>query len=288
MNIKYNFSTIIMTVLVLFLFGCSDISDECSTEHIIPDSGLLNYGDDTYKLWLPPGFENAGNCKKKYPLVISLHGGTTLTNHYYQPCIINDEEEFENYPCLFFAPNNAKNKFGAYGEDEVDNARWIRELIHNIIDDENYQVDVNRIYIVGFSMGAHGTTYMAQDIYDDYGYLTAAIIPADGGRFDYITSSEVRDNLSSWFHYGHYNQESDYLSAKAYYTDSIESMENDSMTYTNWDGNEYTFPRETKTLTKNGIEIFKISAYEGMGHTDGPVYEDPKVLEWLFDQSSNR
>ncbi len=273
-------------IFFVLVGGCNDISDtvECSSDRIIPESGLLNDGENTYKIWLPPEFEDYDNCNKKYPLMISLHGSTTLTDHYYQPCIVNDDYEFQEYHCIFFAPNNSNKKFGSYNNED-DNAGWIRELIYDIVEDENYQIDVDRIYIIGFSMGAHGTTYMTQDLFDDYGYLPAAIIPADGGVFSYITSEEVRDNISSWFHYGHYNQESDYQDAKNYYVDAVETIDNDSITYTNWDDVEYTYSRETKTLMQNGIEIFKISGYEGMGHTDGPVYEDPEVLKWLFKQS---
>lgn len=273
---------------VVYTVTAEDSSTESYTvtvtvheEIIIPDSGLLSYGDDTYKLWLPYNFE-MNFTNEKYPLVISLHGGTTLTNHYFAPFIVNDEQEKIDYPCLFFAPNNSNKRF-------AENAGWIREVIHNMIEDESYCIDTNRIYIVGFSMGADGTTYMAQDLYDDYGYITAAIVPSGGGKYYYMSATALRDNTSMWIHYGldgDYSQASDFSDAKTYNSSAVETVENDSVTYINWDGIEYTHNRETLTLTRSdGIEIAKRSTYEGMGHTSKGAFEDPKVLQWLFEQT---
>lgn len=283
--------TMVLFMAVLFLPGCSianikynkgSSGDSDPSIPLIAKSGLHSYGSDTFKLWLPGGFEDEINRGRKYPLVISLHGGTNLTNHYFAPFIVNNEQESLNYPCVFFAPNNSNKKF-------KENARWIREVIQRMLRDSSFKIDTNRIYIVGFSMGAHGTTYIAQDLYDDYGYITAAIVPTGGGRYDYMISQELRNNTAMWTHYGlagDFSQESDYNDAKAYNSTAIESVENDSVTYTNWDGVEYTHQRNTRTLTRtDGVEIAKISTYEGMGHSSKGAFSDPKVLHWLFEQS---
>jgi len=39
------------------------------------------------------------------------------------------------------------------------------------------------------------------------------------------------------------------------------------------------------TLTLAGVEIFKRSHYQGMGHGSGPAYNDPEVVKWLFNQN---
>lgn len=265
--------------VLLFTLIITILSASCSLNvDDIPKSGTFSEGSHTYRLWLPPNFEDEYMLRQKLPLVIALHGRTSLTNHYYQPCIVNNQAEYETYPCVYFAPNNSDQGFD-------DNAAWIRDTINRIILDRRYRIDINRIYIIGFSMGAHGTTYMAQDLYDEYGYLVAGIIPADGGIYNSITSSIVRDNISYWVHYGAYNQESDYQAAKTYHSSASETIETGSITYSSWNNTTYTYDWETKTLVKEGIEIFKITKYDGMGHTDGPVYEDPNVLEWLFDQN---
>ncbi|MCP4131109.1 MAG: hypothetical protein GY754_09025 [bacterium] len=274
---------LVITIITgsLLILSCGH-GEECPADRTIPDSGLLDYGTNTYKLWLPYNFENEVNCRRRYPLVIALHGSTTLTDHYYQPCIVgyNDEVQKKAYPSVYFAPNNTNIGFST-------NAVWIRELINTIIKNKSYQIDTNRIYIIGFSMGAHGTTYMAQDLYDDYGYIVAGIIPAGGGIYNYITATQVLNKTSMWFHYGSedYDQESDYIAAKEYNYTAEESVKNGSITYTSWDQTVYTYPHETKTLTRNGVALFKITRYLGMGHTAAPVYEDPEVLKWLFNQS---
>ncbi|MDC7220223.1 MAG: hypothetical protein PQJ59_09800 [Spirochaetales bacterium] len=253
------------------------IHDEVS----IPDSGLLSYGSDTYKLWLPYDFES-NFTDETYPLIISLHGSTTLTDHYFAPFIVNDDQESIDYPCLFFAPNNSNKTFN------YDNAQWIREVIYNMIEDSTYRIDTNRIYIIGFSMGAHGTTYIAQDLYTDYGYVTAAIVPTGGGQYSYMSATELRDNTSMWIHYGldgDYSQESDYTEAKAYNSTAVETEDTCTVTYTNWAGT-FSHVCETLTLTRtDGIEIAKRSTYDTMGHSSSGAFAGTRVLEWLFEQS---
>ena len=247
-----------------------------------PYSGLLAYAGETYKLWLPPDFEENRERSITYPLVIALHGRTSLTDHYFQPCIVNDEQQRNEYPCVYVAPNNSDKGFG-------ENAQWIRKLIHRIIEDREYRIDTNRIYIIGFSMGAHGATYMAQDLYSDYAYLTAGIVPVGGGVYEYMRSPELLNNTAMWTNYGlegDYSQESDYTAAKEYNSSASETVMNDFVSYTGWDNQDYTYFRETRTLTRiDGVDIFKISTYEGMGHSSSPVFKDPPILNWLFDQT---
>ena len=256
--------------------------DDSTEEFTMPESGLISTGSDTYKLWLPYDFESDASRSKKYPLLIGLHGGTTLTDHYFQPCIVNDEQQSRDYPCVYMAPNNSNKGF-------AENAQWIREIIHDLVEDISYQIDTNRIYIIGFSMGAHGTTYMTQDLYSEYGYIAAGIVPMSGGMYSYLTSPEIRNNTAIWTNYGlngDYSQESDYVEAKIYNNTALESVSSDSVTYTHWDNVEYTHLRETRTLTRtDGVEIFHISTYEGMGHSYSAIFSDTRILNWLFEQS---
>ncbi len=216
-----------------------------------------------------------------YPLVIGLHGRTSLTNHYY---VVNEVKDA--YPCIYFAPNNSNLSFGG-DLDGADNSAWIRGELQSIIENKNYKIDRNRIYIIGFSMGGMGTTQMAQDLYTEYGYRTAAIVPIDGGYFQYIKSPQVLDSLSCWFHQMAYNQESDYQCAKNYYPATLETETTGHITYSNsWDPETvYSYDTTTYTLTQAKTEIFKLTDYHTSSHTAGPVFKNPEVIEWLFDQS---
>lgn len=271
----------VLTLLYFLLAGCSLAQDEQTYPPVQEGSVSLDGGTHTYKLLLPDGFEKPDNFMNLYPLVIGLHGSTTLTDHYY---VVNEVKDAE--PCVYFAPNNSNLSFGGDLKG-VNNSAWIRETLHSIIKNPNYKIDRNRIYIIGFSMGAHGTTYMAQDLYTEYKYRTAAIVPADGGRFEYITSSEVRDHISSWFHQGAYSQESDYKNAKAYYPGTMETVRDGHIDYFNsWDpATVYSYDTTVYTLIQAKAEIFKLTIYEGMGHTSGPVFKDPAVISWLFSKS---
>ncbi|MBN1499180.1 MAG: alpha/beta hydrolase [Spirochaetes bacterium] len=267
-----------LLVALIFISGCDLFQDDKSYPPVQEGLVSLDGGTHTYMLHLPDGFRDEKNYMNLYPLVIGLHGSTTSTSSYYV------KNEVRNaYPCVYFAPNNTNIGFGG------SNAAWIREVVHSIIENKNYKIDRNRIYIIGFSMGGMGTTYMAQDLFTDYEYLTAAIVPAEGGMFDYIKSNKVRDHISCWFHIGsassYYDQEADYKSAKKYYPGTLEIVKTGTFTYSIWNGT-VSYDITSYTLKQIKTEIFKSTTYAGMGHTDEPVFKNPEVIEWLFNQNT--
>ena len=271
----------VLLMMTLILTGCDFFSRQETYDPVQEGVISLDDGAHSYKLYLPEDFEEEENFMNLYPLVIALHGRTSLTDHYYVVSEVKDA-----YPCVYFAPNNSDLSFGG-DLDGANNSAWIREELHSIIENKNYKIDRNRIYIIGFSMGGMGTTYMAQDLYTEYGYLTAAIVPADGGYFQYIKSSEILDSITCWFHQLAYNQESDYQYAKEYYPGTLETITTGNITYSNnWDPDtEYSYDTTTWTLTQVKTEIFKLTDYDTTSHTAGPVFKNSEVIEWLFDQN---
>lgn len=268
----------LILIALIIIAGC-DLFDEEETDDPVQEGLIsLDGGAHTYMLHLPEGFHDDENFMNLYPLVIGLHGSTTSTSSYYV------KNEVKNaYPCIYIAPNNTNIGFGG------SNAAWIRQEIHSIMENKNYKIDRNRIYIIGFSMGAMGTTYLAQDLYTEYKYLTAAIIPAEGGYFNYIQSDEVRNHISCWFHLGsasqYYDNEADYKSAKEYYPGTLEIKKTGTLSYSNWNGSVTSYNTTDYTLKQVKTEIFKSTTYTDMGHTDAPVFKNPAVIEWLFNQN---
>lgn len=96
---------------------------------------------------------------------------------------------------------------------------------------------------------------------------------------------EAVNKTSLWYHIGLKDLPERIDVARATYMNlkgktanatAVESITTDNIT---------GYHRITKTLTKNGIEIIKMSEYEGLGHEPGPCYKDPELFDWLFSQS---
>ena len=68
---------------------------------------------------------------------------------------------------------------------------------------------------------------------------------------------------------------------------ATESTETDKISATDPEsGSVSEHKRTTKTLTKNDVEIMKLTEYEGLGHdATAHTYADPNVFAWLFGQS---
>jgi predicted peptidase len=126
-----------------------------------------------YLLHLPDGYEKA--APKKWPLIIFLHGsgerGEDLAQvkKYGIPMIA---EQNPSFPFIVVSPQCP--------EDSADSS-WLVEqdavmtLVNEIIASHN--VDPNRVYLTGLSMGGYGTWYLAAE----YPGRFAAIAPICGG-----------------------------------------------------------------------------------------------------------
>jgi uncharacterized repeat protein (TIGR02543 family) len=244
-----------------------------------PSTQLLSYESDsqTYKLLEPWNYNKAYNSEREYPLVIGLHGSTDYTNVYFMPTIVGDEEEMQDYPCFYLAPNNS-----SYGWD--DEAEWVRDLIEELID--TYRIDTNRIYILGFSMGGSGSYYFTEDLYDEKGLTVAGIVRC-AGMSNYDLPDAIASRISVWYNYGEADSDTiistatsayDFMKDLSYYEGAEETIEEDAGEYGGYQTNN-TF------LSLEDIDFMRLTSYEEMGHEYTPVFENPEVLSWLFSQS---
>ena len=126
--------------------------------------------------WIFPFVEySPENSDKKLPLVIQLHGAGERGNGSEEELSKVDIHGFSNimegneYECIFIMPQCPKTTFWA--------ARV--ESIHKFIDSiiEKYNVDEDRVYLTGLSMGGFGTWNVAMDSPKRF----AAIAPVCGG-----------------------------------------------------------------------------------------------------------
>jgi len=131
---------------------------------------------------------------KKYPVIVSLHGaGGKGTNNKNQLKDWNlqlaDKQRRKDFPCYVVAPQ----------ADQLWNPDHL-EKIKSIIDTLP-SVDMNRIYILGHSMGGHGTYIFTQL---DPDFFAAAAPSAGSGlrRTEPFIDAEKIKNLPIWAFHG--------------------------------------------------------------------------------------
>jgi len=122
-----------------------------------------------YLLFLPEGY---GQKKQRWPVILFLHGAgergsdLNLVKKHGPPKIV---EERKDFPFIVISPQCPED---AWWTNETDG-------LINLLDDivANYNVDKERIYLTGLSMGGYGTWALAAE----YPERFAAIAPICGG-----------------------------------------------------------------------------------------------------------
>lgn len=124
--------------------------------------------------WIFPFVEYMpSEANGKLPLIIQLHGAgergdgsdLTLVDVHGFSKVIKDGE----YECLFVMPQCPKESFWAARVESI--GRFIDQL------KAEYNIDEDRVYLTGLSMGGYGTWYTAMAYPDTF----AAIAPVCGG-----------------------------------------------------------------------------------------------------------
>ena len=125
--------------------------------------------------WLFPFVSYEPDCSdKKFPLILQLHGAGERGNgqdelylvdrHGFAPLAKNGERD-----CIFVMPQCPKGEFWAGRVESI--IKFIEQLKNE------FNVDEDRVYLTGLSMGGYGTWYTAMARPD----LFAAISPLCGG-----------------------------------------------------------------------------------------------------------
>ena len=212
-----------------------------------------------YRLYTPP-------VKGKLPLVISLHGAGGRGDD--NKSQLNDIVSFftssklqKKYPCFVFAPQCPVGKkwlntvtsypFDHYNQSEIPESKQMKmviKVIHQLI--EKYPVDTNKIYIMGFSMGASGTW----DIITRYPDLfTAAALFS--GVSDTTTAVKVT-HIPIWAFHGD--------------RDNIAPVR---------------LNQEMQAAINNLGGNCKLTIFKNTGHDcSGKAVHYPGFVDWLFDQ----
>ena len=275
MLIRFNIK--IFTILLLAIFsacdntGGSDIDDsgngyivENPVETFTNTDKPYSFSVQTFNFESPWGYERAQNADRIYPIVVNGCWGEGL---YFSESIR------KKYPAFYLDFNNYSSE--SHGQ-----------ILADLIDETvkaGYRIDTNRIYLTGFSQGGSGSFKLVRGMFSK-GKLFAAIIRVAGQSEPTLLNAAVL-KTSIWYHIG-LNDDAVRVSiaAQTYSNiknhsanaDATEKINTDSIT---------GYSRTTKTLKKSGVEFFKMSEYKGLGHEPGPCYKDPRMFDWLFNQS---
>ncbi|MFA7227944.1 MAG: prolyl oligopeptidase family serine peptidase [Melioribacteraceae bacterium] len=195
-----------------------------------------------YLLYLPVSYKNGD----KFPLMIFLHGSgergdnLELVKKHGPPRLI---EEGKDFPFIIVSPQCPQG------------IRWKTNTLIALLDEiiGNYNVDEDRIYITGLSMGGYGTWKLANEIPE----RLAAVIPICGWG-DSWTICEIGD-LPVWAFHG----EKDNVVPSQKTSDLINAL---------------------KRCGGNA----RVTLYPEAGHDSWTeTYNNPEIYEWLLKQTKS-
>ena len=155
---------------------------------------------------------NKVQSNKKYPLLLFLHGaGGRGSNNTDQLIDAGSLDAFQNqlifskHESYLLAPQVAEEKKWVnipwetleHKMPKISNSMAMTfEVLDNILKDSNYQIDINRIYIMGISMGGYGVW----DAIQRKPKLFAAGVPICGGGD--VSKSNLINHLPIWAWHG--------------------------------------------------------------------------------------
>ncbi len=210
----------------------------------------------------------AFDSKQSYPVIVSLHGGGGKgTNNNKQLKDWNrqlaDAQRRKDFPCYVVAPQAA----------ELWNAEHlgkIKALIKGLP-----SVDMDRIYIMGHSMGGHGTYIFSQL---DPGYFAAAAPSAGSGlkrTEDFIDPAKIKD-LPIWAFHG----DKDGVCPIDRDREVFDAMKklSGNMKFTIWQGDKHGISSKMILGGENGTTHLSSDRCD----------KEPDFMTWLFAQSRKK
>ncbi len=208
----------------------------------------------------PLGFD----AQKSYPVIVSLHGaGGVGRNNDKQLKDWNrqlaEKPRRKDFPCYVVAPQAASLW-------NAEHLTKIKAIIKGLP-----SVDMDRIYIMGHSMGGHGTYIFIQI---DPGYFAAAAPSAGAGRRiseKFIFPEKIKD-VPIWA----FNGENDGVCPVAKHRELLAEMKKlgGNMKLTVWAGDKHAVSDKMIIGAENGTTDFSGDRCD----------KEPDFMSWLFKQ----
>lgn len=237
-------------IVGLFLTGCGQVEkSDMASDNVVPGvqqeqafaKTITKELSLNYLLYLPKGY---GEKEQKWPLMLFLHGagerGSDLNKVkvHGPPKIVGAGKDL---PFIIVSPQCPDNDWWTQKNEEL----------INLLDDiqQRYDVDAERVYLTGLSMGGYGTW----DLASTYPERFAAIVPICGGGKRFF--GWRLKNLPVWAFHG----------AKDGVVPVRESQ-------------------EMVEAVKRGGGDAKITIYPEANHDSWTAtYDNPGLYEWLLD-----
>ncbi len=153
-----------------------------------------NLGDMDYLLFLPRDYQQ--DITTPWPLMLFLHGrdesgdGLNILKRHGIPRVI---EEAEDFPCITVSPQCPADT------DWVALTEPLMALLHSIT--EQFQIDRQRVYLTGLSMGGRGTWALAVE----HPEVFAALTPICGRVPDvdqFMEKVKLLKDVPTWVFHG--------------------------------------------------------------------------------------
>ena len=212
-----------------------------------------------YLLFLPKGYD--AKSEKRWPLILVLHGAGERGTNVWRVDIHGPTKylaEHPDFPFIMISPLCPTNE------------TWSNEVLISLLDEveKKYNVDSERAYLTGLSMGGFGTWSLALSHPERF----AAAVPICGGG----------DALPLWL------GKSGYLPAKQ--KEAIKSLP-----FWAFHGGKDTVvpPNESQhmidALKAMGVAEVKLTIYPEATHNSwAETYNNPEVYEWLLQHKRGK
>jgi predicted peptidase len=222
----------------------------------------LKVGELPYRLLKPLNFD----AKKKYPVILSLHGaGGRGTDNVKQ---IADSKWLKymagvrlSYSCYIVAPQST----GLWSEEQL---AFLKTVIKELP-----SVDMKRVYVLGHSMGGHGTYRFIQ--FDPTFFAAAA--PSAGSGLpeteNFIDVNKIK-HIPIWAFHGDKDPKCPYEKDVEVFEEMTKVSGN--MKFTTWHGDAHGGPVALKMLTGATNGTTQMSSNQ--------CDPEPVFLKWLFKQ----
>ena len=214
-----------------------------------------------YRLMRPLGFDP----DTLYPVIVSLHGGAGRGTDNRKQLrgwnrLLADKARRSEHPSYVLAPQSPRLWDGEH-------LAKIKSIIKTLP-----ATDMDRIYLLGHSMGGHGTFVLLQL---DPGYFAAAAPSAGTGRpetEDFIDASVIRD-VPIWAFHGEEDTVAPYWRAQELFSE-MERL-GGNMKLTTWSGDGHSVAGKMITGGENGDTRCSSDRCDS----------EPEMLAWLFAQA---